>query len=89
MAFSYQNDIDSKMENYPLKLHNTLAYITAKLRKENYEYIILLLTSAIDAATRVPCPSSKQYKSTCYIAEYIAEAYKMIDKCIKFLPRRP
>ena len=107
MAFSYQNDIDSKMENYPLKLHNTLAYITAKLRKENYEYIILLLTSAIDAATRmprpsstlltsaidaatrVPRPSSKQYKSTCYIAEYIAEAYKMIDKCIKFLPRRP
>ena len=30
MAFNYQNDIDSKMENYPLKLHNTLTYITAK-----------------------------------------------------------
>ena len=89
MAFNYQNDIDSKMENYPLKLHNTLTYITAKFRKENYEYIILLMTSAIDAAARVPHPPSNQYKSTCYIAEYIAEAYKMIDKCIKFPPRRP
>ena len=24
MAFNYHNDIDSKMENYPSKLHNTL-----------------------------------------------------------------
>ena len=37
MAFKYQNDIDSKMENYPLKLHNTLTCITAKFGKENYE----------------------------------------------------
>ena len=29
------------------------------------------------------------YELTSYIAEYIAEAYKMIDKCIKFPPRRP
>ena len=86
MAFNYQNDIKSKMENYPLKLHNTLTYITAKFRKENYEYI---LTSTIDAATHMSHPPSNQYKSTCYIAEYIAEAYKMIDKCIKSPPRRP
>ena len=89
MAFNYQNDINSKMENYPLKLHNTLTYITAKFRKENYEYIILLLASAIDAAARMPRPPSNQYKSTCYIAEYIAETYKMIDKCIKFPPCSP
>ena len=86
MAFNYQNDIDSKMENYPLKLHNILTYITAKFGKENYEYIILLPTGAIDAAVHVPRPPSNQYKSTCYIAEY---TYKMIDKCIKFPPRRP
>ena len=30
MVFNYQNYIDSKIENYPLKLHNTLTYITAK-----------------------------------------------------------
>ena len=83
MAFNYQ------MENYPLKLHNTLTCITAKFGKENYEYIILLLTGTIDAADHVPRPHSNQYKSTCYIAEYIAGAYKMIGKCIKFPPRRP
>ena len=81
MVFNYQNDIDSKMENYPLKLHNTLTYIIAKFfGKENYEYIILLPTGAMNAAARVLRsrlrPPSNQYKSTCYIAEYIAEAYK-------------
>ena len=50
MTFNYQNDIDSKTENYPLKLHNTLTYITAKFGEENYEYIILLPTGAIDTA---------------------------------------
>ena len=67
------------MENYPLKLHNALTciYKTAKFRKENYEHIILLLTSTIDAAIRVPRPPSNPYKSTCYIAEYITEPYKM------------
>ena len=89
MAFNYQNDIDSKMENYLLKLHNTLTCITAKFGKENYEYIILLPTGTIDAVDRVSRPPSNQYKSTCYIAEYIAGAYKMIDKCIKFPPRSP
>ena len=89
MAFNYQNDIDSMMENYPLKLHNALTYITAKFRKENYEYVILLLTSTRDAAARVPRPPSNQYKFTCYIAKYIAKSYKMIDKCMKFPPRRP
>ena len=87
MAFNYQNDIDSKMENYPWKLHNTLTCITAQFGKENYDYILLLPTGAIDAAARMPRPPSNQYKSTCYIAKYIAEAYKMIDKCIKFPPR--
>ena len=95
MAFNYQNDIDSKMENYPLKLHNTLTCITAKFGKENYEYIRNIVIAgtilgAIDAAARVPHPPSNQYKSTCYYIadhEYIAETYKMIDKCIKFPPR--
>ena len=59
MTFNYQNDIDSKMENYPLKLHNTLTYITAKFCKENYKYIILLLTNATDAATPHAMPTLK------------------------------
>ena len=58
-----------------MKLHNTLTCITAKFGKKNYEYIILLPTGAIDAAACVPRLPSNQYKSTCYIAEYIAEAY--------------
>ena len=58
MAFNYQND-NSKMENYPLKFHNILTYITAKFYKENYKNIILLLTSAIDAATPHATPTLK------------------------------
>ena len=70
MAFNYQNDIDSKMENYPVKPHDTERRITSTL-----------LTSACHAH-----PQTNTNRLAIYVAEYIAEAYK-ID--IKLPPPRP
>ena len=33
MTFNYHNDIDSKMENYPSKLHNTLIFVLYNSRR--------------------------------------------------------
>ena len=53
MAFNYQNDIDSKMENYPSIVALYYTYITAgELR------VHILLTSEIDA--RVQCHAHPQ-----------------------------